>query len=264
MKPVPPVQPPIRLADCPPGFHDGLAKAAARKRTEAWCARIGELQPLLYANARHALLLVFQGMDTSGKDGAARGVLSAVNPAGVETADFKQPSAEELAHDFLWRIHRAVPVRGMIGVFNRSHYESVLVERVMGLQPKSVLRARYRQINEFERYLAENRVIVLKFFLHLSRDEQRRRLESRLADPAKNWKFSPDDLKSRAHWDEYQAAYEVALNRCSTRRAPWYLIPADHKWYRDYLIAQVVVHALEALRMEWPPLAVDCAKVRID
>src|SRR6267142_6875061 len=185
---------PIRLKDFNPDFHEGLDKDETREKTERLCHRICEMQELLHADARQALLIVFQGMDTSGKDGAAKRVLEFVNPAGVETANFKSPSSEELAHDYLWRIHKAVPRYGNIGVFNRSHYEDVLIVRVMKLQPEKVWRARYDQINAFEKHLAENRVVLLKFFLHISKAEQAERLQARLEDPRKNWKFESADL----------------------------------------------------------------------
>jgi PPK2 family polyphosphate:nucleotide phosphotransferase len=253
----------IRLRDFHPGYHEGLDKDKTREKTEKLCQQIGELQHLLYANHSHSLLLVFQGMDTSGKDGAGRHVLQFVTPAGVETANFKTPSSEELAHDFLWRIHKAVPRYGNIGVFNRSHYEDVLVVRVLKLQPKKVWEARYGQINAFEKILAENRVIVLKFFLHISKEEQAERLKARLEDPVKNWKLELNDLKMRAHWQEFQAAYEDAINRCSTPWAPWHIVPADHKWYRDYVVARTVANALEKLNMKWPKPKLDLSKIKI-
>jgi len=256
-------KPPVRLRDFNPAFHDGLDKDTARKKTVRLCERIGELQELLYANSDHALLIVLQGMDCSGKDGAIKKVLESVNPVGVETANFKQPSAEELAHDFLWRIHKVVPRYGSIGVFNRSHYEEVLVVRVMKLQPPAVWQARYDHINAFEKHLAENRVVVLKFFLHISKDEQAERLQARLEEPNKRWKFDPNDLKQREHWNEFQKAYEDAINRCSTVHAPWFIVPADHKWYRDYVIAKEVVRALETLKLKWPKPKADLSKVRI-
>lgn len=255
--------PPIRLKDFDPAFCRGLDKDATRERTVKLCERIGELQELLHANARHALLILLQGMDTSGKDGAARHVLEFVNPAGVETASFKAPSTLERAHDYLWRIHQAVPRYGNIGVFNRSHYEDVLVVRVMKLQPERVWRARYDQINAFEKHLAENRVILLKFFLHLGKEEQAERLKARLADPRKNWKFETGDLVMRRKWPQFQRAYEEALNRCSTSWAPWHVVPADRKWYRDYVIARTVVDAMENLKLKWPKPREDLSKVKI-
>lgn len=257
------VVPPIRLNDFHPGFCHGLDKEATRAKTLQLCQRIGELQELLNANASHALILLLQGMDTSGKDGAARRVLEFVNPAGVETASFKSPSAEELAHDYLWRIHKAVPRYGNIGVFNRSHYEEVLIVRVLKLQRERVWRARYDQINAFEKHLAENRVILLKFFLHVSKAEQAERLQARLDDPHKNWKFETADLAMRAKWPQFQRAYEDVLNRCSPAGAPWHIVPGDRKWYRDFVIARTVVDALEKLQLQWPRPRADLSKLRI-
>jgi PPK2 family polyphosphate:nucleotide phosphotransferase len=246
------IQSPIRLKDFNPDFHESMDKEEAREKTHRLTQRIGELQELLHANGRQALLIVLQGMDTSGKDGSAKRVLDFVNPAGVETANFKTPSAEELAHDFLWRVHKALPRYGQIGVFNRSHYEDVLVVRVLKLQPVSVWRPRYDQINAFEKHLSANNIVLLKFFLHISRAEQGERLRERIADPHKNWKFQPEDLKMRAHWAKFQKAYEDAINYCSTYYAPWHVIPANRKWYRDFMIAKIVVKTIEGLKLKWP------------
>jgi PPK2 family polyphosphate:nucleotide phosphotransferase len=257
------VVPPIQLREFDPDFCGGLNKESAREKTTKLCQRIGDLQELLHANARHAVLIVLQGMDTSGKDGAARRVLEFVDPAGVETANFKAPSAEELAHDYLWRIHQRVPRLGHIGVFNRSHYEDVLIVRVMKLQPERVWRQRYDQINAFEKHLVENRVIVLKFFLHLSKAEQAERLRARLEDKRKNWKFESVDLEMRKKWPQFMRAYEDVLNCCSTAWAPWHIVPANRKWYRDYVIARTVVNAMEKLKLKWPPPKEDLSQVRI-
>jgi PPK2 family polyphosphate:nucleotide phosphotransferase len=255
---------PIRLKDFNPDYHEGLDKDETREKTERLCQRIGELQEVLYAEGRRSVLIVLQGMDTSGKDGVARRVLSAVNPAGVETANFKVPSAEELDHDFLWRIHKATPRRGKIEVFNRSHYEGVLVERVLRLEPVHVWRARYKQINAFEGHLLANGVVILKFFLHISRAEQAERLKARLADPRKNWKFQPDDLKMRAHWSKFQTAYQDAINHCTTHDAPWHVVPANRKWYRDYVVARTVERAMEGMKLVWPKLHPDFASFKIE
>jgi PPK2 family polyphosphate:nucleotide phosphotransferase len=221
------------------------------------------LQELLYADAQHALLIVLQGMDTSGKDGIVKHVLDSVNPSGVEAVNFKVPSREEMAHDFLWRTHKAVPRFGNIGVFNRSHYEAVLVERVMKLQPVHIWRGRYEQINAFEKHLTANRTVILKFFLHISRKEQAERLQARLEDPRKNWKFAPEDLKMRAQWGKFMKAYEDALNFCSTHYAPWHIIPANRKWYRDYVVAKTVVKTMEAMKLKWPQPRTDLSKIKI-
>lgn len=257
------VVPPIRLKDFNPDFHAGLDKEAAREKTTKLCQRIAELQDLLYANGNQAVLILLQGMDTSGKDGATKRLLEFVNPLGIEIANFKSPSAEELAHDYLWRVHQRVPRYGHIGVFNRSHYEDVLIVRVMKLQPERVWRARYDQINAFEKHLTGNRVILLKFFLHISKAEQAGRLKERLRDKRKNWKFEKGDLEMRAKWPEFQRAYEDALNRCSTPWSPWHIVPADRKWYRDYVIARTVVDALEKLKLNWPRPREDLSKIKI-
>ena len=253
----------IDLRRFDPGYCGGRDKAATRRQTEKLGRRIGDLQQLLYANSRHAVLLIFQGMDASGKDGAIRTVLQYVNPTGVETANFKVPSAEEAAHDFLWRIHHAVPRLGNIGVFNRSHYEAVLAERVLDLVPRKTWSRRYAQIVDFERMLVENNVLVLKFYLHLSRDEQAARFKERLSNPEKNWKFSHADLATRQHWRNYHAAYEDMLNATSHPAARWHLVPTDRNWYRDHVIAVTVARALKDLRMKWPKMTRDLAKLRL-
>jgi PPK2 family polyphosphate:nucleotide phosphotransferase len=255
--------PPVRLKDFDPGFHDDMDKEKTRARTLLLCQRIGELQELLFADARQSVLILLQGMDTSGKDGAAKHVLECVNPAGVQTTYFKAPSAEERAHDFLWRVHKAVPRHGNIGVFNRSHYEDVLIVRVLNLQPEKIWRARYAQINAFEKHLTENGVVLLKFFLHISKKEQAERLQARLDNPRKNWKFEMADLEMRAKWPQFQKAYEDALNRCSTPWAPWHIVPADRKWYRDYVLASTVVDAMEKLKLKWPKPKMDLSQVKI-
>jgi PPK2 family polyphosphate:nucleotide phosphotransferase len=253
----------IRLKDFAPDFCAGRDKKKTKVKVEAFTQRIGDLQDLLYANSRQAVLLIFQGLDASGKDGAIRCVLQHIDPAGVETANFKVPSAEESAHDFLWRVHHAVPRHGHLGVFNRSHYEAVLAERVIGDLSRRTLRERYRQIVDFERMLGENGVVVLKFFLHLSRAEQARRFRARLTIPRKKWKFSRGDLDVRARWDDYHAAYEDMLNATSHPGARWHLVPADHKWFRDYVVASTTVAAMEALKLKWPKPREDLSKIRI-
>lgn len=231
----------------------GLPKGdELEEKIEKVTKRLGELQSVFYADGRHALLIVLQGRDASGKDGVVRTVFDACNPQGVRVNSFKVPSALELSHDFLWRVHQVVPERGMIGVFNRSHYEDVLVVRVHQLVPKDVWSKRYDQINEFERILSENGVVILKFYLHVSRDEQRRRLIERIDDPTKNWKFNAGDLDERKLWSEYTRAYRDALKKCSTPWAPWYLVPGDKNKARNYLIAKRVVATLEGLNLEYP------------
>lgn len=217
-------------------------------------ARIYELQEILFASANHALLIVLQAMDTGGKDGTIAHVFRGLNPAGVRVTSFKKPTTDDLAHDFLWRIHACTPPKGMIGVFNRSHYEDVLVVRVHDLAPKKVWKKRYDQINAFEELLVENGTTVLKFFLHISKEEQKRRLEDRLRQANKHWKFNPDDLKERERWDDYMEAYEAVFSKCNTDFAPWHIVPSNHKWYRNYVVSQTIVKALEAMNLDYPPV----------
>ncbi len=214
--------------------------------------RLGALQQVLYAQGKHAILVVLQAMDTGGKDGTIRHVLGPLNPQGVRVASFKKPTTEELAHDYLWRIHRQVPAKGMIGVFNRSHYEDVLVVRVHGLVSKAEVARRYEQINAFEKHLADNGVTIIKFFLNISKDEQKQRLQDRLDRPDKHWKFDSNDLKERKLWDDYMTVYERMLNRCSTPWAPWYVIPANRKWYRNFLVARILRTTMEELHLKFP------------
>jgi len=228
------------------------SKDDAQHEVSQLTKRLDQLQEALYAESRRAVLVVLQGRDTAGKDGAIRKVFGPLNPQGVTVTSFKAPTAVELAHDFLWRVHQAAPPRGTIGIFNRSHYEDVLVVRVHELVPQSVWRPRYEQINLFERILTENGVAVLKFFLHISREEQRERLRARLEDPAKYWKFSAGDLGERDKWDAYTAAYEEALQRTSTAEAPWWVVPADKKYFRDLVVAQVVTETLEQMDPKYP------------
>jgi PPK2 family polyphosphate:nucleotide phosphotransferase len=253
----------VRLKDFDPRFDAGLEKEATKEKTKALAERVGELQQLLYANSTHAALLIFQGMDASGKDGSAHSVLADVRASGVEVANFKVPSDEERAHDYLWRIHKAVPRFGNIGVFNRSQYEAVLVERVQEIVPKSVWEKRYEQIVNFERMLVANNVLILKFYLHISKKEQAERFEERLKNPKKYWKFSHADLKTRQKWDDYIEAYEDMLNKTSHRDAPWHVVPADRNWYRDYVLNKTVVGALEGLKLKWPKPKEDLSKVRV-
>jgi PPK2 family polyphosphate:nucleotide phosphotransferase len=225
--------------------------------------RIAELQRVFYADARYALLIVLQGRDASGKDGTIRHVFSAVNPQSCEVTSFKVPTDVERHHDYLWRVHQRVPARGVIGIFNRSHYEDVLVERVHGMMSKRVWSERYDQINDFERMLADNGVVILKFFLHVSREEQRRRLEERLTDETKNWKFRAGDLDDRALWKEYTAAYRDALRHCAKRHAPWYVVPADDKPVRNFLVARTIADTLAGLDLRYPPASPEVLALEI-
>jgi PPK2 family polyphosphate:nucleotide phosphotransferase len=234
------------------GDKDDAAKELEKERE-----RIAKLQELLYAQNTHAVLVVLQGMDTSGKDGVIRHVFSGVNPQGCHVTSFKKPSEAEADRDYLWRIHAAVPSKGTIGVFNRAHYEDVLVVRVHGLVPAARWQARYAQFVEFERYLTLNHVTVIKCMLHISKDEQLQRLQDRLEDPAKRWKFNPGDIAERARWSEYQAAYGDAINLCSTPFAPWHVIPADRKWYARLAVARLVRRTLEAIDPKPPAINFD-------
>jgi PPK2 family polyphosphate:nucleotide phosphotransferase len=234
--------------------------------TTALVAELTALQERLYAEGvgggHRSLLVLLQGMDTSGKDGTVRRVVGAMNPAGVTITSFKKPTAEELQHDFLWRIENALPEPGDVGVFNRSQYEDVLVVRVHDLVPESEWSTRYDRINDFERRIVDAGTHVVKVMLHISKEEQKQRLADRLADPTKYWKYNVGDLSERAFWDDYQAAYQDALARCSTDTAPWYVVPADHKWYRDWLVANILVSAMRDLDPVFPPAAFDVAEQR--
>jgi PPK2 family polyphosphate:nucleotide phosphotransferase len=239
-------------------------KAAGKKAVERWAREIDRLQDRLYAEQTRSLLVVLQGIDTSGKDGTIRGVFNQCGPLGVNVKAFGKPSDLELRHDFLWRVHAAAPRTGMIGIFNRSHYEDVLVAKVRKLAPADVIERRYEQINAFEKHLSEHGVAILKFMLHISKDEQRQRLQERLDDPAKHWKFNPGDLEDRKLWDEYQGAYEAALDRCSTAHAPWRVVPADRKWQRNAIVAAIVHGTLEEMAPQYPPAEFDPKAIAID
>ncbi len=228
-------------------------KQATKAATDVLRARLVELQAKLYAEHAQNLLVVFQAIDTGGKDGTIRSVLSGVNPAGVEVTSFKRPTEDELSHDFLWRVHRAAPGKGHIGVFNRSHYEDVLVARVHRLVPQAVWRERFEHIRAFEANLAAAGTRVVKVFLHISKEEQAERLRSRLEDPAKHWKFEAGDLEERKLWREYQQAFRDALAATSTEAAPWFVVPADRKWYRDWAVTKLLVEALEDMDPQFPP-----------
>jgi PPK2 family polyphosphate:nucleotide phosphotransferase len=241
----------VELAKIDPAANGGLTKAKGTKRAAELYLRLGELQQELYAAGTDSLLIVLQGMDTSGKDGTIRHVLSGVNPQGCRVTSFKAPTDEELAHDFLWRVHREVPGKGVIGVFNRSHYEDVLVVRIHQLVARKQWRARYEQINDFERLLVRNGTIVCKFLLHISKQEQERRLLVREADTSKAYKLSADDWRERDRWDDYMAAYQDALRQCSTPEAPWMVVPADRKWFRNLAVAEALEEALRTRRRAW-------------
>jgi PPK2 family polyphosphate:nucleotide phosphotransferase len=240
-----------RAPDARLGFRDREQADAATARTGE---RLADLGTRLTASRAKALLIVLQGMDASGKDGTVRRCVQPLNPISVRVAAFKAPTPTELAHDFLWRISAELPQRGQVGVFNRSHYEDVLVARVEELVPESVWRPRYEAINAFERHLVNEGTVIVKLFLHISREEQAQRFRERIANPAKNWKFNLDDLRKRERWDEYMEAYEEAIRRTSTPWAPWYVIPADRKWVRNAVVTSVVTAALDGLGLEYPEL----------
>ena len=227
--------------------REGCEELFRKQRT-----KLAELQEKLYAEGRQKLLVVFQAIDGGGKDGTIRTVFQGVNPQGVVVTSFKAPTSEELAHDFLWRIHKAVPGAGLIGVFNRSHYEDVLVARVNRIVPESVWKPRFQFINEFEKLLTDTGTHIVKFFLHISKDEQKQRFEERIRDPAKRWKFDRDDLEKRKFWDDYQQAFEDMLKHCSTDDAPWYVVPSDQNWYRDFVVASVLVDTLKGMKPKYP------------
>jgi PPK2 family polyphosphate:nucleotide phosphotransferase len=253
----------VNLARIDPSANGGLSKKQGIERAAELYAELGELQQQLYAAGLNSVLVVLQGMDTSGKDGTIRKVLSQVNPQGCVVTPFKVPTADELAHDFLWRVHRSTPAKGMIGVFNRSHYEDVVIVRVHQLVPRKIWKARYGQINDFERLLVENGTIVCKFFLHISKQEQERRLLAREADVEKAYKLSADDWRERERWDEYVAAYQEALSRCSTPDAGWMIVPADRKWFRNLAVAEAVVGVLRRHRRAWQARLTELSRQRL-
>lgn len=249
----------LALGDSDARLNGVPPKQELKEHTAALVERLGELQDAFHADGRFSMLLILQGRDAAGKDGTIKNVYGAFNPTGVRVESFGVPSSLEMRHDYLWRVHQVIPPTGMIGVFNRSHYEDVLVVRVRKLASKDVWEKRYDQINNFEKMLSDNRVIVRKCFLHVSREEQKERLTERLADPQKNWKFRLGDLEDRALWDDYTDAYRDALTKCSTKEAPWYVVPADSKSVRNYLVTRLMVETLESLDLKYPPMSPDVA-----
>jgi len=242
------------------GFHSKEAAAAVLVKHRE---QLAGLQEVLWASRRKALLIVLQGMDTAGKDVTINHIFSGVNPQGCDVASFKPPTPVESSHDFLWRVHSAVPARGMIQIFNRSHYEDVLSPRVHKLISRKVVQQRIEDINRFERMLADNDVVILKFFLNIAQEEQTRRLQSRLDDPDKYWKLSDADFKERVFWDEYAEAYEEILSTTSHKHAPWFAIPSDVKWYRNLAVSEIVVAAMKSLHLKYPPPTVDASKIKL-
>jgi PPK2 family polyphosphate:nucleotide phosphotransferase len=253
----------VKLNDIDAGFKDHhVSHKKAIEQIERDQKKLRNLQELLYADGRCSLLICLQGMDTAGKDGTISHILGAMNPQGCSVVGFKQPSSVELAHDFLWRIHKDTPANGKVAIFNRSHYEDVLVVRVHNLVPKAIWSRRYDQINAFEKELVEGNTHVLKFFLHISKEEQLSRFKERLDNPAKQWKISESDYKERHFWDDYMAAYEDVLSQCSSEHAPWFVIPSDHKWFRNLAIARIVVEYLKGLDMKIPLPTVELDHIR--
>jgi PPK2 family polyphosphate:nucleotide phosphotransferase len=263
-----------KMCRCEPGVHHrlnrwdpdetaGLDKEQAQEQFDKTIKRLQELEFLLYAENKQSVLVVLQAMDAGGKDGTIRNVFGPLNPQSCKVTSFKTPTSVELSHDFLWRVHSVTPRLGEIAVLNRSHYEDVLIARVKNLAPKTIWSKRYRQINDFERLLAENGTHILKFFLHISKDEQLKRLKKRLEDPTRYWKVDPADFEERKLWGDYQKAYEDAFTRCSTDYAPWYIIPANHKWFRNLAIAGILAETLEGLKMTFPAPKYDVKKIKV-
>ncbi len=253
----------FHLAKRDPGAHNSFSgRADAQSEIDAQLKRMGDLQEKLYAEKRHSLLIVLQGIDAAGKDGVCWHVLKGIGPQGCHVTAFKVPSEEEKAHDFLWRVHPHTPALGTVAVFNRSHYEDVLVARVHDLVPETVWRQRYQVINEFERGLNLAGTTILKFFLHISKDEQLKRFGARLEDPDRQWKISASDYSERAYWDDYMAAYDDMIANCSTPHAPWYVIPSNHKWFRDLAISQIIANTMDDMDMKPPQASVDVAEIR--
>lgn len=253
----------VDVADIATAVDGGMAGDEGKKAFRKARRKLVKLQEKMYADGGQSLLVVFQAMDAGGKDSTIRSVFGPVNPQGCRVASFKAPSTLERSHDFLWRVHQQVPGKGIIGVFNRSHYEDVLIVRVKGLAPEHVWRPRYEHINAFERLLHDGGTRVVKFFLHISKDYQRERLQRRLDRPDKHWKFNPDDLAERARWDDYQIAFNEAIARCSTAHAPWYIIPAENRWYRNLVVTQVLVETLKSMNLKWPKADFDPATIKL-
>jgi PPK2 family polyphosphate:nucleotide phosphotransferase len=254
----------VKLSKVDPSATFGRSKDDAAEELEAGLARLTDLQDRLWAENKRRVLVVLQGIDAAGKDGTLRHVMGAFNPQGCPVTAFKVPSADELAHDYLWRVHRRVPGNGEIGIFNRSHYEDVLVVRVHDIIPKKVWSRRYDQINDFERLLADEGTTIVKFFLYIDRDTQRERFQARLDDPTKRWKFRLGDLEERKRWDDYIDAYEEALARCSTAAAPWYVIPSNRKWFRNIAVANILADTLDDLDPRYPESTEDLSAVTIE
>ena len=253
-----------QLESCDKALFDGGGKEDFEPQFDLLQSQLQQLQKRLYAQNKHRVLVVMQAMDTGGKDGCIKHVFSRIDPQGIRVRSFKKPSAEELAYDFLWRVHAQVPSRGQLVIFNRSHYEDIIAVRVKKIFPDEVWKRRQRHVIDFERMLAEEGTTIVKIFLHISKDEQKRRLESRLQNPAKHWKFNPDDLADRARWSEFMSAYEDVISKTSTDLAPWYVVPADRKWYRNLCVARIMLDTLKGLNMEFPAIDWDPKQIRIE
>lgn len=258
---------PFLLSDISPddkgSFSEETGKDETKKLLKEQKKRLSDLQNLLYADGSRSLLVVLQALDAGGKDSTIRKVMTGMNPQGVKVTSFKAPTAEELSHDFLWRVHKATPAKGMIGVFNRSHYEDVLVVRVRNIVPKSVWEPRFQHINNFEKLLVDADTTIVKIYLHISKAEQKERFQARLERPEKNWKFNPGDLDDRKLWGDYQKAFEDVFANCSTNYAPWYVVPANRKWYRNVVIAQILINTLEAMPLRYPTIDYDPSEIVI-
>jgi PPK2 family polyphosphate:nucleotide phosphotransferase len=252
----------VRLDDFDPSFKGKHGKSHVLRRTQELCAKMGELQQKLFAERKRSLLICLQALDAGGKDGVIKHVIGSMNPEGCDVANFKEPTQEELAHDFLWRVEAKTPKRGEVAIFNRSHYEDVLIVRVHNLVPKEVWSKRYEDINNFERLHVESGTRILKFFLHISKEEQLKRFEQRLDDPTKRWKISESDYSEREYWDDYVRAYEDALAKCNSKDAPWFVIPSDHKWLRDLAVSEIIVATLESMDIQVPKPTVNIEDIR--
>ena len=253
----------LKLKDWDPDYDADKRKEDVESELAHFSGRMSELQHKLFAANSRSLVIILQGVDASGKDGTIRHVMGALNPQSCYVKSFKVPTEDDLSHDYLWRVHMAVPPKGQIAIFNRSHYEDVIEVRVRNLVPKNELTPRYRQINDFERYLSQNNVTILKFFLHISKDEQKKRIKERLMDSTKRWKISEGDLLVRKYWDKYMESYEQALSRCNTHWAPWYVIPANLKWFRNWAVAQIIVNTLDRMKLRYPQPRIDVSKSTI-
>ncbi|MBI1375169.1 MAG: polyphosphate kinase 2 family protein [Phycisphaera sp.] len=254
---------PVQLSDFATDTDGGMTRVEARAKLRKLHKRLFKLQELLYASASHGLLVVFQAMDTGGKDSTVRRVFGPLDPQGLIVTPFKAPTAREYSHDFLWRVHMHVPAKGHIAVFNRSHYEDVLIAKIRQFAPLDIVEKRFDHINNFERLLTDEGCVIVKFYLHISKEYQKKRLERRLTRPDKAWKFEPADLPERSKWDEYRVVYEDSLTRCNTDFAPWYIVPGERRWFRDVLVAQVLVDTLEKLNLKYPEPKVDTTQIKV-